>query len=273
MQQALYFKILQRRNRYRNSNNVTELPFGLIYTEAEYEEALQYIKRLEQLQIQYTYPGHECYPPAFLKMKEPPLFLEYVGRPLWLESEMLAVVGSREITSYTESWMKTHLAEFLNAEGLNVGIVSGGARGVDQTSHLIAIKNKKPTVFVLPSGLMDLYPRNLVQFREDYLLNSAICFVTEFETHQKIHKDHFYFRNRLIAALGKMTFVTQSSLKSGSLLTVHHCLEIGKPVLTVPAHPEMHGHAGNIKLMQDGAFVVSSSSDLLDFWVAESGCL
>ena len=273
MQQALYFKILQRRNRYRNSNNITELPLGLIYTQAEYEEAHSYLERLQLLQIQYTYPGHEFYPPAFLKMKEPPLFLEFMGRPLWLESEMLSVVGSREISDLTESWMKSHLPEFLNYNLQRIGIVSGGARGVDQTSHLIAIKNKKPTVFVLPSGLMDLYPKNLNAFREDYLSGSDICFLTEFETHQRIHKSHFYFRNRLIAALGKMTFVTQSSLKSGSLLTVHHCLEIGKPVLTIPSHPEMHGFGGNIKLMQEGAFMVSSYHDLLDFWMAESGCL
>ncbi|MGZ3726140.1 MAG: DNA-processing protein DprA [Pseudobdellovibrio sp.] len=271
MKQALYFKILQRRNRYRNSSHVTELPLGLIYTQTEYDEAQSYLRQLDQLQIQYTYPGHEFYPPAFLHMKEPPLFLEYMGRPVWLDNEMISIVGSREITDLTESWMKFHLSEFLNQNPQRVGIVSGGARGVDQTSHLIAIKNKKPTVFVLPSGLLDLYPKNLAQFRDDYLSASDVCFLTEFEIHQKIHKSHFYFRNRLIAALGKMTFVTQSSLKSGSLLTVHHSLEIGKPVLTVPSHPEMHGHAGNIKLMQEGAFMVSSYHDLLDFWVAESG--
>jgi DNA processing protein len=73
----------------------------------------------------------------------------------------------------------------------------------------------------------------------------------------------------LIAALGELTLIVQASLKSGSLLTVHHCLENGKPLLVIPSHPEIIGFEGNLKLIREGAYPITSEQDLLDFWNAE----
>lgn len=269
MHQSILFKIIQRKYKFRNPQNLTDMPSNFIYTEEEYESARKYIQQLESLNIKYSYPAKSDYPSKFLKMKEPPLFFEYIGEPLWEQIDFLSVVGSREIHSSTEMWMKHNLAAFVNK--LKVGIVSGGANGVDQLAHLIAIKNQAPTIFVLPSGLLNLYPKSLEEIRE-HCMSQGVCFVSEFELHQRIHKSHFYFRNRLIAAFGQLTLVTQASLKSGSLLTVHHCLEMGRPVLTVPAHPEMIGFDGNLKLMFDGAYSIRNFKDLLDFWKAESCC-
>ena len=66
-----------------------------------------------------------------------------------------------------------------------------------------------------------------------------------------------------------MTLIIQAELKSGSLLTVHHALENGRLVLTLPAHPMTIGFTGNIKLLQDGAYLVSSALDLLEIWNGE----
>lgn len=269
MQNAIYYKILQRRNNYRNPKSVTQIPMDLVYTESEYKEAYHYIQSLELSGIKFTHPEHKFYPQAFLKMREPPLFLEYLGEPLWMSSDFISIVGSREIDMLTEKWMRQHITEFLTENTTKQGVVSGGARGVDQLAHTIAIKCNKPTIFVLPSGLCELYPSQLKSFHQQINLY-PICFLSEFEMTQTIRKAHFYFRNRLIAALGDMTLVTQATLKSGSLLTVHHCLENGRPVLVVPAHPEMHGFDGNIRLLRDGAYLINNSDDLLDFWKAES---
>jgi DNA processing protein len=267
MNNAILFKIMQRKFKFRNPNHLLGLATNIVYTEDEYESAKNYVLSLKDYNINYSYPGHINYPLQFLKMKEPPLFFEYCGEPVWQQGAFLAVVGSREMHQSTESWLKQHLPDFLMHKV--AGVVSGGARGVDQLAHTIAIKNQIPTIFVLPSGLLKLYPKSLEEIRE-HCMGLNVCFVSEFELQQRINKSHFYFRNRLIAALGEVTLVAQASLKSGSLLTVHHCLEMGKPVLTVPAHPEMLGFDGNLKLMFDGAYSVRNSSDLLDFWMAES---
>lgn len=266
MEKAILYKVIQRKLKFRNPNHLIELPKEFIYTIAEYDSAADYLRTLALHKINFTYPEKVDYPEEFLKMKEPPLFIEYWGPPLWRDRNLIAVVGSRNMLPLTEQWLKRHLSEFIETN--RVGVVSGGAIGVDQLSHLIAIKSKAPTVFVLPSGLLNLYPASLNQFKKEFE-SENICFMTEFEIHHKLHKSHFYIRNRLIAALGKLTLVAQASMKSGSMLTVHHCLEMGKAVSTIPAHPEMHGFDGNLKLLFDGAYSVRNFSDLHEFWIAE----
>lgn len=267
MKQAILYKIQQRQLRFRNPEHLTVIHSGLMYSEAEYRSAQLYLEELEQRGICYTHPNRPDYPALFLRMKEPPLFFEYVGSPLWLQHDFLSVVGSRDIGGLTESWMKKNLEEFLRQN--SVGIVSGGAHGVDQLAHTIAIKNNRPTIFVLPSGLVRLYPVNLKKIKE-YEMNANICFISEFEFDQPVVKTNFYVRNRLIAALGLMTLVTQASLRSGSLLTVHHALEIGRPVMTVPSHPDLIGFEANLKLLHEGAAMIKNSQDLHEIWKAES---
>lgn len=266
MTKAILFKVLQRRLKFRNPNHWLDIPTDILFSQKEVQEAAEYLENLTIQKIYYTYPGDPSYPAAFTRMKEPPLFLEYQGQPFWTKTDFISVVGSRDFSTMTQQWMKTNLPAFI--EKLPIGIVSGGARGVDQWAHLLAVKSNRPTVIVLPSGLRELYPANLNDFARIEVAQQ-VCFLSEFESHQRIHKSHFYFRNRLIAALGNLTLVTQSSLKSGSLLTVHHCLENGKPVLVIPAHPELIGFDGNLKLLKDGAFPVQDFQDLLDFWSAE----
>ncbi len=267
MTHAYLFKILQRQYKFRNPKHLVELPDEFQYSPEELISAKLYVEELSQRNISCTYPGHLFYPKAFYKMKEPPLFLEYQGSPFWCEFKFISIVGSRQISHLTESWLKKNIPEFIN--DARMGIVSGGAFGVDQLVHSIALKCEKPTLFVLPSGLENLYPAVLKKYKAK-AYSEHCCFVSEFELGQRIHKSHFYFRNRLIAALGEMTLVAQATLKSGSLLTVHHCLEIGRPVLTIPSHPEISGFEGNLKLVSEGAYSVSNSEQLLDFWKAES---
>jgi DNA processing protein len=267
MKHASQFKVLQRQSKFRNPKHLLDLPKDFNYTPAEIQSAEDYIEVLLSKNISFTYPGHIHYPSAFYKMKEPPLFLEYKGLPFWIDKKFISIVGSRQISNLTESWLRKHIPEFiLDAQ---IGIVSGGAMGVDQLAHSLAIKNQCPTHFVLPSGLENLYPSSLDRYLHASY-DGLICFVSEFEINQRIHKSHFYYRNRLIAALGDITLVAQASLRSGSLLTVHHCLEIGRPVVTIPSHPEISGFEGNLKLVSDGAYSVAHSQQLLDFWNAES---
>lgn len=263
----VYFKILQRQNRFRNTKHLTTIPQDFCFNQSEFDLASRYLEGLSARQIKYCYPGHEDYPLAFYKIKEPPLFIEYRGEAWWKTTSFLSIVGSRDISPLTEALLKRMLPHVLL--DLNIGVVSGGAIGVDQLAHHICLKQDKPTIFVLPSGLEALYPQSLNHFfSQDYI--GKCCFLTEFESDQKIHKSFFFHRNRLIAALGEMTLVAQASLKSGSLLTVHHSLECGKPVLTFPCHPEVLGFEGNLQLIREGAYVVTQKSDLLDFWMAEN---
>lgn len=266
MKQAILFKILQRQSKFKNPDHLVQIPEGFKYSEAEYREALSYLNLLVAKKIEFTYPGHTDYPKNFYRMKNPPLFLEYKGRPLWNNNFFLGVVGSRKISQLSKDWMSNELKIFLESDC--GGIVSGGAYGVDQWSHLLALKSEKPTVIILPCGLEKIYPVDLVQ-KLKFFDHENFCFMSEFELQHSVHKSFFFHRNRLIAAMSEMLLVVEAQISSGTMLTVHHSLENGKPILTLPSHPELLGFSGNLKLLNEGAVMITCGHTLLEFWHGE----
>lgn len=267
MNQAIHFKILQRQLNFRNPDSLLQIPEPFQFSRQEYLAAIDYLEVLKKHQISFTYPGAISYPQQFFRMKEPPLFLEYKGEPFWLKFQCIAVVGARKMHALTESWLNEHFAKYIEQE--KICVVSGGAFGVDQMAHFVSIKQSVPTIVVVPSGLIKMYPPTLKD-RLDRLGGHLVCYVSEFEVGQEISRHNFFARNRLIAAFGEMVLVAQADLKSGSLLTVLHALDFGRAVLTLPAHPQMLGFSGNIKLLQEGAFLISTSLDLHGIWRAEN---
>ncbi len=270
MNAAIYFKWLQRKNRFRNPECIIELSNFFDFSRIsnfEHAEIQKYLDELSKNKISYTYPSHIHYPQAFYFMKEPPLFIEYLGEPVWNQSQMFSVVGSRKCHLLTQQWIQTELKEFIIKSKMTA--VSGGAVGVDQAVHITALKAGHPTIVVVPCGLMQMYPKNLIDLKEEILFQKG-AYISEFEMNQKVQKSYFYLRNRLIAALGNFCLVAQATTKSGTLLTVHHALEFGKPIVTIPAHPQMIDFSGNQKLAQEGAALIYNSDDLHVFWHAES---
>lgn len=270
MSKAVLFKALQRSLGFRNPESILKLTSATVSKLSPQELLLseQYLLSLSDKGIKYTYPGHEAYPQSFYRMLEPPLFLEYLGEPVWLNHEVLAVVGSRKIHSFTQSWLQNEIPAFLEAKP-KVAIASGGAVGVDQYAHWAAIKVSRPTIVVLPCGIDNLFPQNLNKMKK-YILENGGCFLSEFESDQQVRKHFFFFRNRLVTNLSLVTLIAQAEKKSGSFLTVHHALQNGRTMVTLPAHPEMFEFSGNLHLMREGCFYVLTNKELLNFWEAES---
>lgn len=272
MQKALFFKILQQKYKFRNPKSILnyqpELLAELNINKADQKRAENYLQELDRLGVHYTYPAHADYPEAFYKMLEPPLFLEYNGTPVWKSHQCMSVVGSRHIHPLTQAWMLSELQAVLLKQE-DICLVSGGAHGVDYLTHLISVKNKRPTLVVIPSGLQNIYPSEIKDLKNEILAHGG-AFLTEFEQEQRALKSSFFFRNRLIAALSRLTLVTQAEIKSGTMLTVHHNLQMGRPIVTLPAHPELKMFSGNMKLIEEGAPFVTNSEDLLNFWDSEN---
>src|SRR4051794_13153934 len=98
------------------------------------------------------------YPPYLRLMEEPPKNLAVMGNVDALRGDMISIVGSREPASESIEWMEAYVPELVK---LGMVIVSGGARGIDQRAHSLALRNKSRTVVVLPSGFQKIYPRDL----------------------------------------------------------------------------------------------------------------
>jgi DNA processing protein len=231
------------------------------------------IKKLEEenleLQmrgLQFVCYGDPLFPHSCYLMDDPPLTLSYFGSPAWMGQRTVSIVGSREPSSESLRWMEQELALF--AESMSPCFVSGGARGIDQRAHALAIRKNNPTVVVVPSGLGQLYPSSLTEWIQP-VLDKGGCFLSEYSHQQKMHKHLFHHRNRLIAALGLSTLIVEAKKRSGTMITAHQAAQLGRPVWVVPGHPQDPHFGGSLDLLMEGAQGVRDSQDLIMFFQAE----
>ena len=99
--------------------------------------------------------GDSAYPPLLACIPDPPPVLWILGDPRCLERPAVAVIGSRNASSYAVA-VGERLAAELAERGMVV--VSGLARGVDSAAHRGCLKEDGHTIAVLGSGLDRIYP-------------------------------------------------------------------------------------------------------------------
>lgn len=211
--------------------------------------------------------GQSLYPKAFYSISDPPLKFLLQGNACWQYQSGLSIVGSRKISWASEAWMNGPLLEFCAKK--KPLIISGGAIGVDQVAHKLALRLEIPSLVILPSGLFEVYPENL-----KVLIPSIIQVgggvVSEYLPSQLVRKFHFQDRNRLIASIGNATLLVQAARKSGTCITAHRCLEYGKPLWVVPGHPMDKEHLACLDYMRMGATPVVDAQDLELFYDTET---
>lgn len=223
-------------------------------------------KRLRRKGLHCAIHGARPLPPGFRRMADPPLTLTYWGDLSSLEKPALAVVGSREPRAESLEWMELELGDFLRNE--DAVIVSGGARGIDQKAHQLALRAKRPTMVLLPSGLENPYPSSWKEWRP-WVEKTGGCLVSEYPAEFEMRKAHFHHRNRLIAAWGLMTLVVEARARSGTLITATRAAELGRPLVVVPGAPWDSAFEGNLQLLTEGATLLRGAEDLALFWRSE----
>lgn len=233
--------------------------FGFFVDDEELQSQRRAFLALIHKGIQFSFPGHEFYPPEFAQLNEPPYLFSFLGVPLWLKRRGLAVVGSREAQAASLQWMDENLGELL--EQTSVYLVSGGARGIDQKAHALSLLKNKPTIVLLPSGLGNVYPPSLNSWVEPILKAGGVL-ISEYDYHEPMRKHYFHARNRLISALGVCTLIVQASRRSGTLITGRQAVAQGRPVLVLPSHPTDVGAQGGLDLLIEGATPIRDARDL-----------
>ena len=197
------------------------------------------------------------YPRALLDHPLPPPVL-YVRGEL-PQAPQVAIVGSRRMDRYGRE------AAELFAGGLaraGVVVVSGFALGVDQAAHRACLAAGGKTIAVLGCGVDVSYPRASRKLADDIAAHGAV--VSEFPMGVEPRAWHFPVRNRVIAALSQGTIVVQAKVKSGSLITAHLALELGREVWAVPGGIFDVLSMGTNGLIYDGAGPVLSPDDVLE---------
>jgi len=171
----------------------------------------------------------------------------------------VAVVGSRRADVYGRE-VADLFSRSLAAAG--VAVISGFARGVDAAAHRGALAVGGATVAVLGCGLGVDYPNGHAGLREEIAAQGAL--VSEFPPGLPPRSWHFPVRNRIIAALASGTLVVQATLRSGSLITARHALDLGREVWAVPGRIFDEKSMGPNALIKDGAALVEHPADILE---------
>ncbi len=205
--------------------------------------------------------GDPTYPQAFLQLSDPPLMLYLQGQAAPLDRTALAVVGSRNPTPQGRDNAQA-FAHDLAASGMCV--VSGLALGIDAAAHEGALRGGTAlplaTVAVVGTGLDRVYPKGNQALAEAVALHG--CLISEYPLGTPPLPAHFPQRNRLIAALGQGCLVVEAALSSGSLITAHQALELGREVFAIPGSIHSPQSRGCHALIRQGAKLVESAQDV-----------
>lgn len=218
-------------------------------------------KRIETVTIE-----DKAYPYLLKEIHNPPLILFIKGNLKICDLEQtLAVVGSRQCSFSAVTNTKKIIAEMKDE---NIVIVSGMARGIDTIAHEAAIEACLKTIAVIGSGFDNIYPTsNKALFSK--IINGNGAVISEYYPDKKPDAFRFPQRNRIISGLSKGTLVVEAGLKSGALITARLCLDHNRELMCLPGLLSNPNTQGTHKLLKDGAGLVTSLEDILNYlqWI------
>lgn len=218
------------------------------------------IEKLKSLEIQTLDVTDENFPKFLTQIPNPCYLLYCKGDTHLLNQFSVGIIGSRKPTQYGKYVANTFSSELARRGAI---IVSGFALGIDSESHKAATKCKGKTIGVLGTSLDNIYPKSNKEYAKE-ILKTGNLIISEFKPGTTTLPYHFVQRNRLISAIAEGLLIVEASEKSGTLTTVDHALEQGKPVFAVPGNINSRNSYGTNKLIKLGAKPVTEVEDILE---------
>lgn len=167
------------------------------------------------------------YPKILKESTNPPVILYCKGNIDLLNSNCVAVIGTRENTTLGEK-VAIKTIEFLVKNDFT--IVSGLAKGIDSISHITTLKNKGKTIAIIP--LIDsIYPAENKALANEILLNNGLL-MSEEKPNTKFFSAQLVKRDRIQSGLSNAVFVIETSIKGGSMHATNDALKLKRPVFT-----------------------------------------
>lgn len=198
------------------------------------------------------------YPELLKNIDKPPKQLYCIGNIDLLSKKLVAIVGSRKVSTYGR-WVSETLARHFSEH--NVVVVSGLADGVDTFAHIGALEGGGNTIAVLGTGIDKCYPMDN-RWLKNKIKDKGLV-ISEFPPGHPTKRYNFPMRNRIIAGLCPWLFVAEAGLDSGSLITANYSLDYGRDVFAVPGNINSQYNLGSNKLLGEGAMPVYSISDAI----------
>lgn len=201
----------------------------------------------------------EMYPSKLRNIKNPPTKLYMQGNYDLLKNNSVAIVGSRECTSYgfREAY---EFAKKLSKKG--ICIISGLAEGIDTSAHLGGMHQIGRTVAVLGTGLNKIFPEENEILAKSIIKNDGLI-ITEYEAGEEPKPANFPKRNRIMSGISDAVLVIEAKRKSGTTITARLAKEQNKKVFCLPSNIDSKNGSGTNELIKDGAILVTEPEDIL----------
>jgi DNA processing protein len=198
------------------------------------------------------------YPDLLRHIHDPPPLL-YVRGKIRSDSQNIAIVGSRNATSYGLT-VTERLSAALSQRGLT--IVSGMAKGIDSAAHAGTLAAGGKTIAVSGCGLGTIYPAENKKLFHRIAESGAVISEFSYTTPPDAH--HFPIRNRIISGMSLGTVIVEATHKSGSLITARLAAEQGREVFAVPGSVKSFKSMGTHGLIKQGAKLVEHADDIFE---------
>jgi DNA processing protein len=202
--------------------------------------------------------GDDDYPAALLDLPDPPPLIWRIGNLDVLRRPVVAIVGTRQATFYGERVTREISGALARAGAC---VVSGMARGIDGVAHVAALDAGGQTAAVLGTGVDIAYPPSHRALHERIATSGLL--LSELPPGAHSHGGSFPKRNRLIAALARLTIIVEAPVKSGALITARRALDLNRDVGIVPGPIDLPQCEGSNQYLRDGAHPITSAADAL----------
>ncbi len=221
-------------------------------------------KRFDDMQskkIRFLSFASPEYPDALRHIYDPPAALYVKGSLPAADELLMAVVGGRRCSMAGRSAAHS-ISRGIAFSGISV--ISGMARGIDSCAHRGCLDGFGRTYAVLGCGVDICYPKENIELYKQIQNNGGL--ISEFPPGTPPRPWRFPVRNRLIAALSHGILIVEARRKSGSLITAERGLEMGREIFAVPGRINDPLSEGCNLLIRDGAKLVMSHEDILDYF-------
>ena len=202
------------------------------------------------------------YPSPLKHMYDPPILLYVKGNLKCLGMPSIAIVGTRDASSYGFG-VATQLAYNFAQAGWCV--ISGLARGIDAAAHqgALATKQKHSTLAVMGHGLDTVYPPQHVDLAH-LIVSQQGALLSELGPDKPPRPHQFPRRNRLVAGLVRGVIVVEANERSGSLITARLANELGRDIFAVPGPITSPASQGVHALIKQGACLIENADDVFE---------
>lgn len=235
------------------SSSVRNIVDGKPFSRAEEEIAF-----MDKHSVSAWFYLDEAYPHRLKWCDDGPVILYNKGRVQLGRKPLLAMVGTRNATTYGLRFCEQFISELIP---YSPAVVSGLAYGIDIKCHRAAMDNNLTTLAVLGHGLDRIYPS--VHSRDAFRMMEQGGLVTEFMSGTKPDRENFPRRNRIVAGMCDAVLVVEAARKGGALLTAELANSYNREVFALPGRiGDTFSEGCNYLIRTNKASLISSVKDL-----------